>query len=60
MSCLKELLCQLTGFLKPMMDRDVEDPLYRMHHGRSTFTLEINWAYAKESSDKLEMKLAIG
>ncbi len=28
-----------------MMDRAVEDPLYRMHHGRSTFTLEVNWAY---------------
>ncbi len=49
MSSLKELLCQLTGFLKPMMDRAVEDPLYRMHNGRSTFTLEINWAYSKDS-----------
>ncbi len=46
---MKELLCQLTGFLKPMMDRAVEDPLYRMHNGRSTFTLEINWAYSKDS-----------
>ncbi len=57
MSTLRELLCQLTGFLKPMMDRAVEDPLYRMHHGRNTFTLEINWAYAKESSEKIEKKI---
>ncbi len=32
MSTLRELLRKLTGFLKPTMDRDVEDPMFRMHH----------------------------
>ncbi len=51
---LKELLCQLSGFLKPVIDRAVEEPLFRMHHCRNTFTLEVNWTYAKEASKKLE------
>ncbi len=38
-----------------MMDRTVEDPLYRMHHGWNTFSLEINWAYTN-TSEKLEKK----
>ncbi len=51
MSCISELLSQLTCFLKPMMDRAVEDPLYRMHHGRNTFSLEINWAFTNTSGN---------
>ncbi len=51
MSSLKELLCQLSSFLKPVMDHAVAEPLFRMHHGRNTFTLEVNWAYVKESSE---------
>ncbi len=54
MSCLTELLCQLSAFLKPVMNRAVEEPLFRMHHGRNTFTLEVNWAYTKEASKNLE------
>ncbi len=58
MSTLSELLCQLSAFLKPMMDRAVEDPLYDAPR-RNTFSLEINWAYINNTSETIEKKTSI-
>ncbi len=39
------------------MDRAVDDPLYRMHHGRNTFTLEVNWAYSTSAQQTTKKKI---